>query len=63
LLQHKGFSPRWVSWIHQVLSSCTSAVLLNATPGKNFHCKRGVRQGDPFRHCYLFWLRTFYRAL
>jgi hypothetical protein len=25
----------------------TSAVLLNGTPGKFFHCKRGVRRGDP----------------
>jgi len=22
-------------------------VLLNGVPGKTFHCKRGVRQGDP----------------
>lgn len=47
ILQHKGFSPRWVQWIHQILSSGTSAVLLNGSPGKNFYCKRGVCQGDP----------------
>jgi hypothetical protein len=32
-----------------IFGSGTSAILLNAVPGKNFHCncRRGVRQGDP----------------
>jgi hypothetical protein len=47
VLSHRGFGPRWMSRIRDILQSGTSSVLLNGVPGKTFHCKRGVRQGDP----------------
>ena len=47
ILKAKGFGSRWLSWIEAILTSATSAVLLNRMPGKKFNCKRGVRQGDP----------------
>lgn len=47
VLKHKGFSEKWTNWIHNILSSGSSAVMLNGVPGKSFKCKRGVRQGDP----------------
>jgi hypothetical protein len=43
IMQHLGFPERWPSWVQQILSSGSSAVLLNGVPGKFFKCKRGVR--------------------
>ena len=47
MLKHLGFDDLWISWIGKILGSGTSAILLNNVPGNFFHCKRGVRQGDP----------------
>jgi hypothetical protein len=47
ILKHKGFPQRWIDWIQGILRSGTSSILLNGTPEKVFHYRRGVRQGDP----------------
>jgi hypothetical protein len=47
IMRHKGFSNKWVDWINGILKSGTSSALLNGIPRKVFHCRRGVRQGDP----------------
>jgi acetolactate synthase regulatory subunit len=47
VLRHKGFPRKWVEWFEGILKSGTSATLLNGTLEKVFHCRRGVRQGDP----------------
>jgi hypothetical protein len=47
VLQHKGFPKKWIHWVKGILSSDTSSTLLNGVPEKVFHCRRGVRQGDP----------------
>jgi hypothetical protein len=47
MLHAKGFPPKWLRWIEELLTTATSSVLLNGTAGKDFKCTRGVRQGDP----------------
>jgi hypothetical protein len=47
VLSYRGFGPKWLGWVRNILQSGTSSVLLNGVLGKTFHCKRGVRQGDP----------------
>jgi hypothetical protein len=47
LLQRLGFPTRWRDWIALLLSSTSSAVILNGAEGLSFCHRRGLRQGDP----------------
>jgi hypothetical protein len=47
VMRSKGFNEKWLGWALDILSTGTSYVLLNGVLGKQFVCKRGVRQGDP----------------
>jgi len=47
LLQHLGFSRRWINWISLILSSASTKVILNGSLGRRICHARGLRQGDP----------------
>ena len=47
IMRQMGFNEKWLGWIKCIFASGKSAVLLNGVPRRQFHCKCGVRQGDP----------------
>lgn len=55
LLGARGFPTRWLDWLAIILSSSSSAILLNGCLGEKIRHRRGLRQGDPLSP-YLFIL-------
>jgi hypothetical protein len=47
LLQHMGFSRRWINWVSAILSSASTRVLLNGHPGAHLSCSRPLTGGPP----------------
>jgi mannosylglycoprotein endo-beta-mannosidase len=63
VLRKMGFPELFISWDKSLLETGTSVVLVNGVPGRNFRCKRGVRQGDPLSLFCLFWEQSYYSIL
>lgn len=63
IMEHKGFPPKWLQWMRSIFQSGTSAVLLNGVPRKAFHCKRGVRQGDPLSPLHFVLATDFLQTI
>ncbi|RVW44673.1 hypothetical protein CK203_115579 [Vitis vinifera] len=47
MLDRKGFSPRWRSWMRGCWSSVSYAILVNGNAKGWVKATRGLRQGDP----------------
>jgi hypothetical protein len=54
VLQSFGFGSRWRNWVSNLLSSSSSKILLNGSPGEEIKHFRALRQGDPFHLSCLF---------
>jgi hypothetical protein len=46
-MQAVGFSSVWHEWVSTLLSSASTKVMLNDTPGERVCHARGLQQGDP----------------
>lgn len=47
ILSVRGSDETWRMWMHNLLYTSKTAILLNGIPGKWIELKRGLRQGDP----------------
>ena len=53
VLQRKGFSQKWRSWMRGCLSSSSFAILVNGNAKGWVKASRGLRQGDPLSPFFL----------
>jgi hypothetical protein len=47
IMQHVGFSQRWLDWTSTLLSTASTRVHLNGAQGNRICHARSLRQGDP----------------
>ncbi|XP_071700087.1 uncharacterized protein [Rutidosis leptorrhynchoides] len=47
MLNILGFGASWRSWVHMILQSSRTSILINGSPTKKFKVHIGLRQGDP----------------
>ena len=54
-LESFNFGPEFVGWVKTFYKNIQSCIINNGTTSDFFILERGVRQGDPYHHIFLFW--------
>jgi hypothetical protein len=54
VMHHVGFPIGWLNWVSVLLSTVSTCVLLNGSPGSRIFYTRGMHQGPPSHRCCPF---------
>ena len=54
-LESFNFGPEFVGWVKTFYKNIQSCIINNGAISDLFTLERGARQGDPYRHIFLFW--------
>jgi hypothetical protein len=63
VLQHLGFPRAWLDWISILLSTASTKVLLNGSPGDRICHAKGLQQGDPLSPMLILLVMEVLNAL
>ena len=63
VLQRMNFGPEFRQWIRVIYTNISSACLHSGFVTSFFEISHRARQGDPFPHCYIPWLRRCWGQL
>jgi Reverse transcriptase (RNA-dependent DNA polymerase) len=53
ILEDRGFSSLWISWIKVILKGSRICINFNGTLSEYFSCKKGLSNEIPYLHFYL----------
>ena len=63
MLKAKGFGPRWINWVTNILNTASTSVLLNGVAGKKLYVKEESDKEILTLHFYISLLLIFFSLL